>query len=494
MPTLSRFFFAYFLFSWPLAAEPWTDPAPPKTATLTEQAPPAPQAFDRLTFHQAPKPLNKTAVTSEWTRFLGPNHDATSPETHLLHEWPKEELTPVWEVKKGDSYTSPAIAGDFLVLFHALDKKETIECLHPETGQRYWSYDYPMEYRDRYGFANGPRGSPVIADDHIITLGVTSVLTCLELKTGRLIWQRDLKVEFGVPQDFFGQGSTPLILDGRVIVNVGGKTTQLCVGAFDLKTGVLLWGTKDEWTASYASPVPATLHGQPVVLVFAGGESDPASGGLLCINPKDGTVHDRFPWRADDYISVNAASPVVIAEKNRVFVSTSYPKGRPIGGVMVEFDEKLKAKEVWQSKKIAIHWMNPLYKDGYLYAVDGETERIARLVCVDANTGVEQWRKDLAWEDTELSPGKVGNMSAQRASLLMVDGRCLCLGELGSLLWLNLSPEDCKIEARTQLFYAPHTWCLPAVRKGLLYVMQNYEEQVRGKTGQRMLCYDLRAP
>ncbi|MEY4483016.1 MAG: hypothetical protein RL693_468, partial [Verrucomicrobiota bacterium] len=300
--------------------------------------------------------------------------------------------------------------------------------------------------------------------------------------------------EFGVEQDFFGHGSTPLVLDGRVIVNVGGKSSQLCVGAFDLKTGGLLWGVKDEWAASYASPIPATLHGQQVVLVFAGGESNPATGGLLCIDPRDGTVHDRFPWRADDYISVNAASPVVIPGKNRVFVSTSYPKGRPLGGVMVEFDEKLKAKEVWRSRKIAVHWMNPLYKDGYLYAIDGETERIARLVCVSADTGVEQWRKDLSWEDSELSPGKVANMSAQRASLLMVDGRTLCLGELGSLLWLELSPVDCKIEAHTQLFYAPHTWCLPAVRKGLLHVMQNYEEQVRGKTGQRMLCFDLRAP
>jgi outer membrane protein assembly factor BamB len=159
----------------------------------------------------------------------------------------------VWEVKKGEGYTSPAIEGDVLVLFHALAGRETIECLHSETGQRYWTSDYEIDYRDRFGFANGPRGSPVIGEGRVVTLGVTSVLTCLDLKTGRVAWRRDLRKEFHVPQDFFGQGGTPLILDGKVIVNVGGKqgpatdndsaeryavlaTPGLCVGAFDLKT------------------------------------------------------------------------------------------------------------------------------------------------------------------------------------------------------------------------------------------------------------------
>ena len=52
-----------------------------------------------------------------------------------------------------------------------------------------------------------------------------------------------------------------------------------------------------------------------------------------------------------------------------------------------------------------------------------------------------------------------------------------------------------KVEARTQLFYALNTWCVPAVSRGLLYVMQNERERVRTpQTGTRILCYDMRAP
>lgn len=514
MKPLSRWLFLLAFSLGVSAAVPFTDPAPPKFDEIADQPAPVPQAFDRLTFHAKPNPLSKEARTSDWPRVLGPNDDATSPETHLLHIFPKAGPTLVWEVKKGEGYTSPAIAGGFAVIFHALNGKETIEALNAETGQRYWSFDYPIHYKDRYGFANGPRGSPVIADGRVVTLGVTCVMTCLDLKTGRLAWQRDLKKEFNVPQDFFGHGGTPLIHDGKIIVNIGGKESPvpdddtrarmialaepgLCVGAFNLKTGRLVWGVKDQWGASYASPVQATIHGQEVVMIYAGGESNPATGGLLVVDPKNGTVLARHPWRAADYIQAIGSSPVVIAGKNRAFISTAYPKGRPLGGVMIEFGADFKTSEVWRASKFATHWINPVHHDGFLYGIDGESEQAAELVCFNATSGMEKWRKIIKWDDEEMSRkngGRPAKMGIMRASLLRVDGKTLCLGESGALLWLDLTPDDAKIDARAQLFYSPHTWCLPAVSRGLLYIMQNEREMVRESGGPRILCYDLRGP
>lgn len=468
-----------------------------------------PQAFDRLKFHSAPQPLSAKAETSDWPRMLGPTDDAKSPETHLIHDWGAAGPKKVWEVAKGDGYTSPSIVGDYCVIFHALDDKEIVECLHRETGRRYWAFDYPISYQDRLGYANGPRGSPVIADGCVVTLGVTSMLHCLDLKTGAVRWKHDLAAEYLVPQEFFGHGSTPLILGGKVYVNVGGKGEKIdgnesqqdrmkklaspgvCVAAYDLASGKELWQVKDDWGASYANPVMATLHGAQRLLVFAGGESNPVTGGLLCIDPADGKVYERFFWRADMYTSVNASSPVVIPGRNRVFVTTAYPKGKPIGGAMIEFDEKWKACEIWRNNKIACHWMTPIYRDGYLYAIDGETERLSRLVCVDAETGEDVWHTEVTWQLP--IQGQNYNFSILRASLLDVDGSTLCLGESGSLHWLELSPKGCKELVRSQLWIAPHTWSLPVVSHGLLYVAQHDRDQVDG-TPQRFVCYDLRAP
>ena len=90
------------------------------------------------------------------------------------------------------------------------------------------------------------------------------------------------------------------------------------------------------------------------------------------------------------------------------------------------------------------------------------------------------------------SEGRDYKIGLMRASLLQVDGATLCLGETGSLHWLELSPQGMKEIARAQLWLAPHTWSLPVVSRGLLYVAQH--EQGQDGKGPRFICYDLRAP
>ena len=46
--------------------------------------------------------------------------------------------------------------------FHLDNGYEIIEARNPVTGEGIWSYQYPVFYRDRYGYSNGPRASPVI--------------------------------------------------------------------------------------------------------------------------------------------------------------------------------------------------------------------------------------------------------------------------------------------------------------------------------------------
>jgi outer membrane protein assembly factor BamB len=163
--------------------------------------------------------------------------------------------------------------------------------------------------------------------------------------------------------------------------------------------------------------------------------------------------------------------------------------------VMVEFDESFKAKQVWASKKIACHWMTPIYQHGHIYAIDGERENNSRLVCVNADTGEEKWSKNLEWEDAEFGAtqgrSRPVKLSILRATLLKADGAVLCLGETGSLHWLKLSPQGCEEMIRAQLFYALNTWSLPAVSHGLMYVAQHSESLDR-KSTPRILCYDLR--
>jgi outer membrane protein assembly factor BamB len=305
------------------------------------------------------------------------------------------------------------------------------------------------------------------------------MLHCCDLASGAILWKHDLAREFSMGPSFFGYGSTPLLLDGRLIVQLGGQYEGKRVNsaAFDPATGKLLWVAAHEWGASYASPIPANLHGRQCLLIFAGGESRPPVGGLLVVDSANGAILGSAEHRADIAESVSAASPVVIraepGKAARVFVSESYGAG----GACFDIAPDFSVKRAWQSAKLDLYWMTPLVRDGCLYGFAGQSERLAELVCQEAATGRELWRSDLG--------GGFG-----RASLLAVDGGVLCLGEFGDLAWLELSPKGATIKSRAKLFNAPETWTLPAISRGLLYVSQN--ERGAAGTKPRTICYDLR--
>ncbi len=451
-------------------------------AALAQQ----PAANTDVKFHRKPKPLAKDAVTHDWVSFLGPTHNGVSTETRLSHKFPYTGPRVVWEMKKGTGYSSPAISGERLVFLHRQGNQEFVECLKADTGERFWQFSYATDYEDRYGYNNGPRASPVIDGDRVYTIGAQGKLHAFALSTGKIEWKRDLLKEYKVPQDFFGVASTPLIEGNLLVVTVGAPGGPTVVG-LDKSTGKQVWGAGDQWGASYASPIPGTVHGKRRVFAFAGGESNPPTGGLLVIDPANGAVDFSFPWRSKSYESVNASCPVIF--DGNVFVSASYKAG----GALLEMSRAMKHKVAWTSPEFGLHFNTPIHKDGYLYGFDGRNEPDASLACIDAKTGKVAWRHNPEWEEKFEINGspRSQQLGTFRGNLLHVDGQFLALGELGHLLWMDLTPKGYKEVARARLFLARQTWSLPVLSRGLLYIVQ-HDKDIPTGVGPRLLCYDLR--
>lgn len=467
-------------------AATFTDPAPPDVQTPEASAPTAAQQHPRVIFHRAPKPLAAGATTHDWTKFLGPTHDLVSTESPLLQDVPEGGPALVWEMETGAGYSAPAIQNDRLVFLHRIGDEEVVEALHPETGELFWRFSYATDFSDRYGYSNGPRASPVIDEDRVYVYGAQAKLHCLRLTDGALLWERDILSEFNVPQDFFGVASTPLIEGDHLIVIVGAPGGPTVV-ALNKLTGELEWGAGEDWGAGYASPIPATVHGERVIFVFAGGESRPPTGGLMLIDPADGTVHSTFPWRSKTYESVNAASPVIVG--NQVLISATYRAG----AALLNIAPDLTVEPAWTSDDFDLHWTTAIAHEGHLYAFSGRNEPDASLTAINIKTGEIVWDEALEWPETLSVNGSLRELflSPYRATLLRVDGHFLVLGEQGQLLWLDLAPEGPTILSKSTLFLSRQNWTPPVVSNGLLYVTQNGRDFITGAPS-RLLCYDLR--
>ena len=206
------------------------------------------------------------------------------------------------------------------------------------------------------------------------------------LGSGKPVWKRDLRADYKVRQDFFGTASTPLVEGKLLIVNVGAPGGP-CVAGLDKATGREAWRAGKQWGPSYASPVPAVIHGKRRVFVFAGGESKPPTGGLMSIDPATGNVDFAFPWRSRSYESVNASCPVVF--DNKVFISASYRKGSALLELRPDFTHRV----VWRRQDFGLHFNTAIHREGYLYGFDG-AEPTGRITGVpgsgERESGVER--------------------------------------------------------------------------------------------------------
>ncbi|MEI6871117.1 MAG: PQQ-binding-like beta-propeller repeat protein [Verrucomicrobiota bacterium] len=415
----------------------------------------------------------ESAHSGDWPRLLGSGNDLCAAASDAKGFWPESGLRQVWEFPKGKGWAPPSVVGGKVFLFHRDGAEEVLECLSLDSGKSIWRVAYDAPYRDRYGSGDAPRTGPVVSEGKVWTFGITGILHCVELGSGKVLWKRDLGAEYQMGQNFFGHGSTPLVMDRKVIVPIGGSSVR-CVVALSTTDGSEVWVARHAWGAGYASPISGKFgsgeEARDCVLIFAGGECRPATGGLLCINAKNGKVLGEVPHRARIPESVNAASPVMVGG-DQVFTTEAYGSG----GVLSRIEADGTLRKVWGTVKLGSHFGTPLAKDGLILGFDGQNPRLAELVCLDAVSGEEKWRDDLG--------GSFG-----RGSLVNLgEEGVLALGEFGELVRMKCGPKGLEVLQRARLFEAPETWGLPVLSERRLLVMQN----ARSRDGKepRLICY-----
>jgi outer membrane protein assembly factor BamB len=385
--------------------------------------------------------LGAGAAAGDWPQILGPGRNgAAAADERLADAWPAGGPREVWRRDVGAGVAGVAVVGDRGFLFHRVGDRELLEAFDTATGATVWSDGHATKFVPQVGGSDGPLCAPVVHEGRVVVFGAQGMLACIDAATGRRLWERNTHRDFNAPEGYFGAGSTPLVSDGRVIVNVGGRKGDAGVVAFDRATGETLWTATREG-ASYSAPVAVDVAGTPHVLMVA-------RLSCLLIDAATGDVRWTFPF-GQRGPTVNAASPVVIGG-DRFLVTSAYG----VGCVCAAFDREA-VKPVWQGEgPLATQYCTPLLVGDHLYGIDGRDDvPPADLVCVVAATGREAWReRDFGY-----------------GTLLAADGKILAAKTDGELLLVRATPAGVETLARCRPL--PGTLrALPALARGRLYL------------------------
>jgi outer membrane protein assembly factor BamB len=429
------------------------------------------------------KIVRKRLAGDDWPRFLGPTGDNQSAERGLKAVWPKDGPKIIWQLALGTGYSSPVTSESRLFQFDRHANSARLRAVEAETGKPLWEFEYPSDYEDMFGYDNGPRASPVVDGDRVYVFGAEGMLHCVDSRSGKRLWKVDTMAEFGVVKNFFGVGSTPVVFEDLLIVQVGGSPAEAAqappggldqvqpngtaVVAFDKRTGKVKYKLGDE-LASYSSPAITDVGGRPWCFVFA-------RGGLLAFDPRRATIDFHFPFRATIRESVNASNPVIVSDE--VFISETYGPGSALlsfrpGNYEVVWSDADKRRD----KSMQAHWSTAVHREGFLYGSSGRNDSNAELRCIELASGKVQWSEP----------------NLTRTTLLYVDGHFVSLGEYGALRLIKVSPEKYQEVAQVTLAekegqFGPSpllkfpAWSPPVLSHGLLYV--------RGKG--RLVCVEL---
>jgi outer membrane protein assembly factor BamB len=394
--------------------------------------------------------LSGVVRADDWPQFLGPRRDGHSNETGLLAGWSKQGPPVVWQRDVGEGYSGPVVAGERLILFHRLDNQEVVECLHATSGKPVWKHTSATQYQDPLGKGNGPRSTPLVDGKRVITLGAAGQLTCLDLASGQKIWDRSLHQDYRVPPSYFGVGTSPLVENGLVLVNVGAKDAGIVAFAFE--TGKEVWRATNDG-ASYSSPVACTIDGARRAVFFT-------RQGVVVLDPQTGRVSYQQRWRARYDASVNAATPLVI--DNLAFFSTCYETG----ALLLRL-KKDGAEEVWDSDDVmSNHYNTSIYHEGHLYGFHGRQESGPSFRCVDLLT------KKILWDRPGFGCG----------TMVLAEGRLIVMTERGELLLVQATPEAYQELSRATVLNAVPVRAQIALSGGRLYARDE----------RKCVCFDVR--
>jgi outer membrane protein assembly factor BamB len=393
--------------------------------------------------------LSLVGGASDWPQFRGPQRSGASQESGLLPEWPKEGPKLVWQLKDvGEGYGEVAVVGQqiYLVSNKGLDN-EFVQALSAKDGKQIWA--------TRLGKVGNPdqkppypkgRSTPSIDGSLVYAFGSDGDLACLETATGKLLWQKNVRKDFGGQPGIWAYAESPLIDGDAVVVTPGGSEATIL--KLNKKTGATLWKSAIPGgdPAGYSSLAVVEAAGRRQYVQFM-------EKGLVGVD----AVTGEFLWRYTGMVGspANMCMPVVRGD----YVYNANPRRVAAALLQIKPSQNgVAAQQVYLERGLPNDIGGQVLVGDYLYGTNAD----GGLMAAEFSTGKIKWKAE-----------GIGS-----GSIFYADGRLYLHGENGEVALVEATPEAYREKGRFTPPGQPQhpggpmekAWTYPVVANGRLYI------------------------
>jgi outer membrane protein assembly factor BamB len=381
--------------------------------------------------------------------FRGAQRDGILRGNGFRKDWDTRPTKELWRHPVGLGWSSFAVLGDFAITQEQRDEEECVVCYSLTTGAQTWVHADKARFQQiALNGGDGPHATPVIVDQHTYALGATGLLNCLDTRSGKPYWQRNILVDAGAdgkPSDNiqWGVSGSPLVHDDLVIVIAGGRQGQTFTGksviAYDRMTGDIRW-SNGRFPASYAGPRVEDFLGTQQVLAFH-------ADGISSLAIDSGDVLWSYEWKNGP--EVNSAQPIKLDDVS-LLIANGYGQGAARLELTRDENGRWSVEKKWESPRLKLKFNDAVLRNGFVYGLDD-----GKLTCVDVQTGKTRWKD------------RTGNFGY--GQLLLHEDTLLILAEEGDVILVAASPDQFQELHRIPALTGT-TWNHPVVANGKLLV------------------------
>lgn len=375
---------------------------------------------------------------ANWPQWRGPHGNGVSSSAGLPTQWSATDNIAWSTALPSWSGGSPIVWDDRVFITSPSQQEDDILeqvlgndaggdallllCISRVDGSELWRHQLDTG-NDMHRKHNNTSPSPVTDGVLVWAVTGTGVVTALNMD-GQVVWRHDLQKEYGSFGLQWGYASSPLLVDGRLIVEVlHGQHTDdpSYVIAFDASKGDVLWRRERLTDAVAESPdaytTPAVIsHEDHRQVVISG--ADYVTGHNLGTGAELWRLGGLNPEKRRNYRVVG--SPVVASDM--LFVPT---RKKPLQAFRL-VDGKPVTTPAWTWNGAgAPDVPTPVTADGYFYMVDDR----GMVTCLDAASGATVWGPHRTPEGTVSS------------SPVLADGKLYITNESGVITVMAAGPQ-----------------------------------------------------